>query len=73
MGIASVILAVMGAYLGIGLLFAIVFVAFGVERVDSAVHGSNWRFRVLILPGSAALWPMLALRWVRAARAGGWP
>jgi hypothetical protein len=59
------IVGVAGAYLAIGLLFALAFAARGVERVDSAARGAGWGFRVLILPGAAALWPWLAVRWAR--------
>lgn len=52
------------AYAGIGLLFASVFVVAGVQRLDSDSHGSSIGFRLLILPGVAAFWPMFLRRWV---------
>lgn len=61
----AVMLAVVGAYLGAGLVFACVFVARGVQRIDPAAVGTSWPFRLLILPGVAALWPVLLRRWVR--------
>lgn len=48
-----------------GLLFAIAFALKGVERVDAAAKESTWGFRVMILPGAAALWPWLLAKWVR--------
>lgn len=63
---ATVILWVAGAYAGVGAMFALAFVTAGVSRVDPAARGSTWMFRVLIAPGSAALWPWLLRRWVRA-------
>jgi hypothetical protein len=48
-----------------GLLFAIAFVAFGVRRVDPTANGSGIAFRLIILPGVAALWPLLLSRWIR--------
>ena len=62
--IAAVFLFVLGAYLAYGLCFAIPFALIGVKKIDShAAHGS-WGFRVLIIPGTMFLWPLLARRWV---------
>jgi hypothetical protein len=57
-------------YLAVGLVFALVFVVRGVERVDPAAHGGTRGFRALIVPGCAALWPLLLARWLRAAKRG---
>ncbi|MGC2194724.1 MAG: hypothetical protein WA628_08610 [Terriglobales bacterium] len=53
------------AYAGLGLIFAVPFVWFGVHRVDSEAQGSGIGFRLLILPGVTALWPMFLHRWTR--------
>lgn len=61
--IAAVILIAVGIYLALGLLFAIPFVLAGVKQIDPhAAHGS-WGFRLLIIPGTMALWPLLVKRW----------
>jgi hypothetical protein len=65
---AQVILGLAAGYLGCGLVFGAAFVAVGVGRVDPAARGTGLGFRLLILPGTAALWPLLAVRWLRAAR-----
>jgi hypothetical protein len=67
--IAAGFLIVLGIYLGCGLVFAIPFAFFGVKKVDShAAHGS-WGFRLLIIPGIIALWPLLLEHWaVRAIK-----
>ena len=52
-------------YAGLGLIFAVPFVWFGVQRVDSEAQGSGAGFRLLILPGVAAFWPMFLYRWTR--------
>ena len=63
--IAYIFLALAGIYLLCGLMFAVPFVVVGVGRIDPhAAHGS-WGFRVLILPGTTLLWPLLARRWLR--------
>lgn len=63
--LARWIVAGAGAYLGIGLVFALAFATRGVERVDPAARGAGWGFRALLVPGAAALWPWLAVRWAR--------
>ena len=54
-----------GAYVAAGLVFAATFVTWGVQRVDPVAKGAPLGFRLLILPGSAALWPLLLMRWLR--------
>ena len=50
-------------YAGLGFVFALVFVWAGVQSLDSEAQGSGVGFRLLILPGVAAFWPMLLYRW----------
>ena len=52
-------------YAVIGLVFAIAFVARGAGRVDPAALAAPVGFRLLVLPGVAAVWPLLAWRWRR--------
>jgi hypothetical protein len=68
LALATSVLCVAGFYLGVGLLFAIAFVAFGIARVDSASRGASIGFRLVVLPGVTLLWPLLAWRWLRADR-----
>lgn len=58
-------LLVVAAYALAGTVFAIAFVTVGVTKLDPAARGTSWAFRALILPGSAALWPLLAAKWAR--------
>ena len=53
------------AYAAIGFLFASLFVFRGVQKVDSEAEESGIGFRLLILPGVAAFWPIFLHRWVR--------
>lgn len=65
--IAPACLILMAIYLACGFLFAIPFVCVGVKRIDPhAAHGS-WGFRLLILPGTMAFWPLLLRRWLSGA------
>jgi hypothetical protein len=66
--VVNAILLVLLAYAGVGLLIAIAFVTRGVGVVDHAARGAPWPFRLLILPGAAALWPLILVRWTAAAR-----
>ncbi|PYX75162.1 MAG: hypothetical protein DMG72_08145 [Acidobacteria bacterium] len=63
--VAKAIVYTLAIYAGLGLLFAMPFVCFGVQRSDSEAQGSGVGFRLLILPGVAAFWPMFLYRWTR--------
>ena len=58
------------AYAALGLVFGLAFVALGVSRVDPVARGSGLGFRVIVLPGAVALWPVLLKQWIRASWAG---
>jgi hypothetical protein len=62
--LAELILGALAAYFTVGILFAGAFVVVGVEKMDPAARGSSPGFRILILPGTALFWPLLARRWV---------
>jgi hypothetical protein len=63
--IAEILLLVGFVYLLCGFVFALPFVFVGAGKIDShAAHGS-WGFRLLILPGTMFLWPLLARRWMK--------
>lgn len=62
----ELVLLVVAVYVLAGTAFALAFVTAGVARLDPAARGTSWVFRALILPGSAALWPLLAVKWARA-------
>jgi hypothetical protein len=62
--IAAILLVLLGAYLACGLLFAIPFSLLGVKRIDPRAARGSWGFRVLIIPGTIAFWPLLFKRWV---------
>ena len=62
------IVGALGAYLGVGLLFAIPFAIFGASRIDPGARGSGIGFRVLLIPGAALFWPLLMQRWLRGAQ-----
>lgn len=63
--LATVLVTAAAVYLGAGLLFALAFVVRGAARIDPAARGATWGFKLAILPGAAAFWPLLARRWRR--------
>ncbi len=62
--VAEAILAIIAGYALLGLLFAGPFLARGVTRLDPAARGTSLAFRLAILPGTIALWPVLARKWI---------
>jgi len=62
---AEVLTVVVGVYVAAGVLFAMPFVLRGVNRIDPVAGQSSRGFRLIILPGVVALWPLLLRRWLR--------
>jgi len=63
--LAKAFVYTLAVYAGLGLVFAVPFEWMGVQRLDSEAQGSGIGFRLLILPGVAALWPMFLHRMLR--------
>ena len=58
----------LAAYAAVGFLFALAFVSVGIRRMDPVAEHAPLGFRVVILPGVAALWPLLLVRWWKGTR-----
>ena len=65
---ARIALTIAGSYALIGVVFAVPFAWRGAGVLEPVAREGTWGFRLLILPGSATLWPYLLYRWVRAGR-----
>ena len=65
--ISALVLAGKGYFL-IGTVFAVWFAGRGAERLDRGAAGSTVGFRLLLVPGAAAIWPYLVVRLWNAAR-----
>jgi hypothetical protein len=67
MSVLAAILYGLALYAAAGIVTALAFVSFGITRVQPmpATLGA----RLLLLPGSFALWPYVLIRW-RRARSG---
>jgi hypothetical protein len=63
--LGQIVLGLVLLYSTCGMLFGVPFVAVGVGRLDSAARGTSIAFRLLILPGTVAFWPLLAVRWAK--------
>ena len=61
--LVAFLLNALALYAAVGAITAVAFVIFGVTRVQPAPVSLG--ARILILPGVAALWPYVLLRWIR--------
>lgn len=61
---AEAIVGVLVGYLVLGLVFALVFVIWAAAAIDPAARGMPRLARLLIVPGVAALWPLLLWKWL---------
>ena len=64
---AQVVVAVFEAYALVGVGFALLFLPRAVARLDPGVGGAPTMLRLLIFPGTVALWPLFAWRWITGA------
>lgn len=64
----AIVLGIIAAYLLMGTLFALAFVARGAGAIDPVATSAPLRVRLLFAPAAAALWLVLILKWLRAGR-----
>ena len=50
-------------YVACGIVVAVLFLSFGLRRVDAASIGAPISFKLVILPGLIILWPFVMIRW----------
>lgn len=62
---AQALVGVLAAYAALGLAFALAFVTRGVASIDAEAQGLPWRVRLILLPGAAALWPLMLWKWLK--------
>ena len=60
------LLYALGLYALLGLVTAVAFVSFGVTQV--LPYSMTLGARILVLPGAAALWPYVLMRWLAVRR-----
>ena len=66
--LARHLLEVLAIYLAGGTIVALLLVAFGLGRIDPAARKAPWAFRLLVLPGVIAMWPLFVRRLIAAGR-----
>jgi hypothetical protein len=64
--IGVVLLGIVVAYVATGLIVGLVFVSFGATRALPRPAPVSIGARVLLFPGSVALWPIVLIRWLKA-------
>ena len=64
----TVPLLALALYAATGFAVAIAFLAFGVTRVLPEPAKATLGARIMLFPGTAALWPYVLIRWLRSSR-----
>lgn len=64
----TVLLIAIGVYMLIGVLVGVPFALIGAKRVDPNAKEAGLAFRFIIVPGSAALWPLVLAMWLGARK-----
>ena len=64
---AALIIRVIQIYFAAGLVLAVPFLLWGIDRIAPLASGA-YAFRPLLIPGVALLWPFVALRWLALER-----
>jgi hypothetical protein len=62
--LTQILFLALAFYLLCGFAFAVPFVFIGVGQIDPHAANASWAFRLLIIPGTKFLWPLLASRWL---------
>lgn len=61
----SIFLLIIAVYSGIGLFFALWFMARGAAMIDSVAKTTPMRTRAIFLPGAVVVWPLLLTKLIR--------
>jgi hypothetical protein len=66
--LGQALLLAFAAYVAVGVATGAAFVLFGVTRALEHPAPVSAGARILLFPASAALWPLVLRRWLKAAR-----
>ncbi len=61
--VGEMIVIGLGVWFGLGGVIALIFLSFGVSRIDEAAKGASFLFRSMIFLGCTILWPVVLFRW----------
>lgn len=64
--IITTIFSTLGVYLLAGMLFSIIFLWKGIEKVDAGVKGSGIFFKLLIFPAMTVFWIVFLRKWIKS-------
>jgi len=64
--IIAALFLIIGVYFILGLIFSAAFLTKGIGKVDASTHGASIGFKLLLLPGCTALWPVLLIKWLKS-------
>lgn len=64
--IIALIFLVLGLYILAGVVFGLIFIFKWVDQVDAGAGGTRTGFRLIILPGVIAFWPVLLKRYLNS-------
>jgi hypothetical protein len=67
----TAVLNLVALYAAAGVVFALAFLLAGITRIDNGAKGAGLGFRILILPGLIALWPLMLIRWLSGGQPHG--
>ncbi|MCB0523393.1 MAG: hypothetical protein R3A50_07520 [Saprospiraceae bacterium] len=56
---------IIGIYLFLGVLFTIILMWNGLEKLDPQTKGAGWFFKLLIFPGMTAFWVVFLRKWLK--------
>lgn len=65
----SSVLFLLEIYGWVGAATALIFLLFGIDRIDASARGS-YAFRPILIPGIIVVWPLVLYRWISLERAG---
>lgn len=69
---AQTLLTAGQVYVWAGIAVAVVFLGWGLDRIEPKARGA-WMFRPLLIPGVVLIWPLVLWRWLGLERGGGDP
>jgi hypothetical protein len=67
--LARMLVDAIAVYFAIGAIVAVPIMIFELGRIDPATKEAPWTFRVLVLPGVVAMWPVLVRLLVKSRSA----
>lgn len=57
--VINIFLITLSIYFGVGVIFGVYFLIKGAIKIDPLLGHSKWSVRLLLFPGTIAMWPIL--------------